>query len=675
MPGEKEIVRTTCPRDCYDSCGIAVVKRDGQIRKVLGDPDHPVARGALCGKCAIAYNGVFRDPNARLQHPLKRVGAKGEGRFARLSWDEALEEIAGRFKAIVGDGGPERIVHAHYTGTCSMIAGTFPLRFFNRLGALEVEPDSVCNMAGQVALNYVIGTAVEGWDPESAKDAKSILVWGANPSASAPHAHKHWLPEAPGKKIVVDPVRHATAAAADLHLRPFPGSDAALAFALVHALGREGLIDREFLAAHVVGWDELEPLIGPCTPEWGEAKTGVPAAQIVEAARLYGSGPSLLWLGQGLQRQPMGGNVFRACAMLPAVCGHFGKPGGGLYYLNGGDMRGLDAAYVEAAQLRRGPRKAFSQMELAERLEDPKRIAAFVCWNINPAASSPEQARLRRALSREDLFTVVVDLFQTDTADYADIVLPAASFLEFDDLVKSYLHLTVGAQAKAQEPMGESLPNQEIFRRLSAKMGWNEAELYESDESIIAHLLAGTSFTGGFAALKEIGTARLFERPRIAFADLRFNTPSGKIELASAKAESEGLPRLPLPHADPRPAAGRLRLLSPASPWLLNDSYGNEPKIRGKLGPATVALHPNDAARLGLKEGETVRLSNEVGSLTLALRVSDEVPEGAALSPKGRWPKLEGGRFNVNALTPGRKTDMGESTTVHATEVAISPAA
>ncbi|HLB07436.1 MAG TPA: molybdopterin-dependent oxidoreductase [Alphaproteobacteria bacterium] len=673
-PG-KEIVLTTCPRDCYDSCGIAVIKRDGQIRKVLGDPNHPVARGALCGKCALAYNGVHRDPNSRLQHPLKRTGPKGEGRFARVSWDEALTEIAERLRAIEKAKGAERIVHAHYTGTCSMIAGTFPVRFFNRLGALEVEPDSVCNMAGQVALDYTIGTAVEGFDPESAKDAHSIVVWGANPSASAPHAHKHWLPEAKAKKIVIDPVRHPTAAAADLHLQPFPGSDAALAFALVHVLKREGRIDRRFVRDHVVGWDEIEPLVEPCTPEWAEKTTGVPASQIVEAARLYGTGPSLLWLGQGLQRQPMGGNTFRACALLPAVTGYFGKPGGGLYYLNGGDMRGLDAGFLDASHLRKGPRLAFSQMELAERLEDPNRIAAFLCWNINPAASSPEQRRLRKALSREDLFTVVLDLFQTDTADHADIVLPAANFLEFDDLVRSYFHLTVGAQVKAQEPMGEALPNQEIFRRLAAKMGFNEPELYESDESMIERLLSGTAFKGGFAELKKIGTARLFDRPRIAFADFKFPTPSGKIELASARAEKDGLPRLPQPHVDPRPANGRFRLLSPASPWLMNDSYGNDAKIRAKLGPANVAIHPKDAARFKLKEGDRVRLENAQGALLFTLRVSDEIPEGTAFSPKGRWPKLDEQGFNINVLTPSRKSDMGESTTVHATEVAITKAA
>ena len=288
MPGEKEVLKTTCPRDCYDACGIVAIKRDGAITRVLGDPDHPVSRGALCGKCALAYNGVFRDPDVRLQTPLKRTGAKGEGRFEPVSWDEAIGDIAGRFNQIAEGDGADKIVHAHYTGTCSLIANNFPMRFLGRLGAREVEPDTVCNMAGHVALDYVIGTSVIGFDPRTAKDSNCIVVWGANPSASGPHQHKHWLKEAPGTVIVIDPVRHPTAEQADIHLQPFPGSDAALAFAMVHVLVRDGLIDRAFLDAHALGWDELEPAIAPCTPAWGEARTGVPAAQIEEAARIYG---------------------------------------------------------------------------------------------------------------------------------------------------------------------------------------------------------------------------------------------------------------------------------------------------------------------------------------------------------------------------------------------------
>jgi anaerobic selenocysteine-containing dehydrogenase len=672
MPSDKEIILTTCPRDCYDACGIAVVKRRGAITKVLGNPDHPVSRGALCGKCALAYNGVFRDPAARLQTPLKRAGKKGAGRFEPISWEAALDLIADRLKEVLARSGSDAILHAHYTGTCSLIANMFPLRFFNRLGAVEVEPDSVCNLAGHVALDYAIGSSLIGWDPRTAKDAHSIIVWGANPSASAPHAHKHWLPEAPGKKIVIDPVRHATAEAADLYLQPFPGSDAALAFSLLHCLRREGKLDRDFIERHVAGFGEVEPLLEETTPEWGEAQTGVPAALIEEAAAIYSAGPSLIWLGQGLQRQVTGGNIFRAIAMLPAATGNFAKPGAGLYYLNGGEMRGMDFGYVEAEQLREGPRKAFSQMDLAPRLEKPGGIGAFFCWNINPAASSPEQERLRAALAREDLFTVVLDLFQTDTADYADVVLPAASFLEFDDLVSSYFNVTISAQAQAQEPLGEALPNQEIFRRLAAAMGYNEAELFESDRSIIDHLLGDVSLEGGFEELKRRGTVRLTGEPVPQFADLVFPTPSGKIEIASARAEADGLPRVPRPTVDPRPEDGRLRLLSPASLWLMNDSYGNDEKIGAKLGAASVALHPDDAARLGLKAGDDARLSNATGALVLKVALSDAIPSGVALSHKGRWPKREAQGININALNPGQKTDMGESTCVHGVEVAVS---
>ncbi|MCH8280287.1 MAG: molybdopterin-dependent oxidoreductase [Chloroflexi bacterium] len=673
MPAN-EVILTTCPRDCYDACGIAVIKRNGIISRVRGDPNNPVNRGSLCGKCAIAYNGVILDPIQRLKTPLKRVGPKGLGQFQPISWDEAMETIADRLKDIIATTGPEAIVNAHYTGTMSRLAYAFPLRFFNRLGAGEVEPDTICNMAGQVALQYTIGNALDGFDPRTANDAHCIMVWGANPSHSAPHAHNHWLPEAPGKKIVIDPVRHRTAQRADLHLQLFPGSDNALAFSLLHVLREEGMIDEGFIEEHVLGWDEIEPVIRNCPPAWGETATGVPAAKIIEAARIYGSGPSLLWLGQGMQRQPNGGNAIRSCAMLPAATGNFGKPGAGLYYLNmDGGVRGIDDDYVTAPHLRSGEKKSFSHMELAERLEHSTNIQALFCWNINPAASNPEQRRLRNALSREDLFSVVIDLFQTDTADYADILLPAASFLEFDDLVTSYFNLTIAPQVKAQEPIGESLPNQEIFRRLARAMGYEEPELYESDESIIDHLLRGTSYKGGFDGLKQTGTVFITPEPVLQFSDLQFPTPSGKIEIASSQAESDGHPRLPQSIADPRPPARRLRLLTPASMWLMNDSFGNDAGIAKQMGTATITLNPQDAVALGLKEGDESEVSNEIGKILLQVRVSEDIPQGVALSPKGRWPKSEHDHANVNVLNPGKKTDMGESTSVHGIEVEVKP--
>jgi anaerobic selenocysteine-containing dehydrogenase len=671
----KQRVRTTCPRDCYDGCGVLVELDGDRIHRVLGDPDHPVSRGKLCAKCAFAYNGVWRDPDARLQRPLRRAGAKGEGRFAPISWDEALSEIAERLGDIVSECGGRSVLHAHYTGTCSLLAGEFPMRFFHRLGATEVEPDTICNNAGHVALSYVYGTSVDGFDPKTIRDARCVVLWGVNPSASAPHVHEHWLDEAPGPVIAIDPVRHASAEKADIHVQLLPGSDAALAFGLMHAIRAAGRVDEAFLAAHAQGWEELEPLVADATPAWTAEATGVPVATIEEVARRYAEGPSLLWLGQGLQRQPRGGNVMRACAALPAITGNLGKPGAGLCYLNGDGPRNIDADIVGAPQLRREPASNIGHMELADALADPQRARAFFCWNMNVAASAPRQRALRRALAREDLFSVVVELFQTDTADFADIVLPAASFLEFDDLVVPYFHLLVSAQVKAVDPPGEALPNPEIFRRLARAMGFDEPELYTPDREILDALLANSGLDLDFDSLAREGSVDPFPEPVIAFADLAFPTPSGRIELASPGAEADGHPRVPQPHADPKPPRGTLRLLSPASRWLMNDSYANDPQVRRALGAPRVTVHPEDARALGLEDDGLARLSNEIGEILLRVAISDAVPPGVALAHKGHWPKLEDGGANVNALVPALRSDMGESTSVHGTLVQIAPAA
>ena len=669
----KQIIRTTCPRDCYDACGIAVARReDGKI-KVLGDPDHPVSRGALCGKCAIAYNGAWLDPKIRLTRPMRRVGAKGEARFEPVTWEHAIGEIAARLKTTVTEHGAESIWHSHYTGTCSLIAGGFPQRFLNRLGASEVEPDSICNAAGHAALGYMYGTGSEGFDPRMAKDATAILIWGANPHASAPHQHKHWIRETPAKIIVVDPVRHPTAAAAHLHLQPFPGSDAAFAFAIAHVLRREGKIDRAFLADHAIGFEALEPEIARCSPEWAAPITGVSASQIEEAALLFGAGPALLWMGQGLQRQPKGGNVFRAVAMLSALKGDFAKPGAGFLFLNGGARRGLDGDYIEAPQLRAKPKRSASHMDLIELLKAPRDAQALITWNVNIAASNPRQAELQRVLRREDLFHVAIDCFATDTTDFADFILPAAGFLEFDDIVSPYFHLGLSVQAKAIEPIGESLPNQEIFRRLARAMSFNEAELCEDDATILDTLARQTGLTG-FAALKEKATVALSPDPVPLFADLEFPTPSGKIELLSERAAADGHPALPQPWADARPEAGRFRMLSPASPWLMNSSYHEDAKIAEKVGPETILLHPADAEVLSLKVGDTASVANATGRLMMRIDIGEIVPRGVALAHKSRWPKLLEGHLNVNALNPGQKTDMAESSAVHGVEVTIARA-
>ncbi len=669
-----EVILTTCPRDCYDTCGMWVHRRDGVVTAVRGNPNHPVSRGALCGKCSTAYNREWRDPQRRLTQPLRRIGAKGAGHFESITWETAFGEIAQRLHQIIASHGAQAILNAHYTGTISLLAGMAPMRFFNRLGSTEVTPDTICNMAGHVALRYLYGSSLDGFDPRAAEDAACIVVWGANPHASAPHAHEYWLPEASGKVVVVDPIRTPTAAQADIHLQPFPGTDAALAFALLHVIRREGLIDSAFIAAHVHGWEELEPALSACDPEWGAAVTGVPAALIEEVAILYARGPSLLWLGQGLQRQATGGNVMRACGLLPAITGNLGKPGAGFLYLNGNlRQRHMDEDYLVGAHLAsKAGGACISHMDFAAALEDPARSRALFVWNMNPLASCPQQARLRRALQREDLLTIALDLFATDTTEMADYVLPAASFLEFDDLIASYFHLTLSAQVKVMEPMGSALPNQEIFRRLARAMDYPDAELQESDAVILATLMERSGLGLSFASLAGRGSIWVPEQPAVQFADGVFATPSGRIEIASAGAAADGHPRLPQAWSDPRPAVGNLRLLSPAHAWLMNTSFGNVHQIENRIGEATIALHPADAEERHLAEGDSALVYNSCGSLRLKVVTSGELPRGVALAHKGRWLSTNAAGANVNVLNSGKKSDMGESTAVHSVEVSVA---
>jgi anaerobic selenocysteine-containing dehydrogenase len=310
-------------------------------------------------------------------------------------------------------------------------------------------------------------------------------------------------------------------------------------------------------------------------------------------------------------------------------------------------------------------------MDFSEQLATDK-FKSLLVWNTNPAASAPNQKQLHDALRREYLFTVVIDCFQTDTADYADIVLPAASFLEFDDLTCSYFHLNMGAQVKAIEPLGESLPNQEIFRRMAKAMDYEDAELFESDDQLIQEMLTDMNIDISFEQLKKKGWFSLGEEAMIFYDDLKFATPSGKIEIASDRAVENGLPRLPLPLADEKPDDGKLRLITPASIWRMNDSYSNDPQIIKRSNDASITLHPDDADRLNISDGDQVTLSNEAGKIQLIAKIERLTPSGVALSYKGRWPKLESTACNVNSIHLAKKTDMGESTSVHSTEITVT---
>lgn len=667
---QEQLLRTNCPRDCYDSCGILVEKKTSGIR-VLGDPEHPIARGKLCSKCAVAYNGVWQDTSQRLTHPLKRNGPKGEGVFEAISWDEACSEISTRLKPLIDSGRTETILQTHYSGTLSLMASSFPCRFFNFLGASEVDPDSICNAAGHTAWHLMFGNSVLGLDPRTMEDSNCILVWGANPSHSAPHTHD-MLIEQSASLVVVDPITTKTAACADLHLKPRPGTDAALAFGLLHLLEKSGCFDTEFITNHTIGFDLIKESIDQCTPAWTQAMTGVPEADLQRAATLYGDGPSVLWAGQGMQRQATGGNAMRAIGLLPALTGNIGKPGAGISYLNLATIvAGLDFDWLEGAGLNKNPGKTISHMEFAERLSNPDEFQVLFVWNTNPVASAADQRKLRKALERDDLFTVVVDCFGTDTADYADIILPAASFLEFDDLTYGYFHMLIGVQSKAIEPPGLAVPNQEIFRRLAATLDLDEPALLETDASMISAMLDQMNLDMSFPEFQARGHILLGESPYIFFSDLTFSTPSGKIEIDSAAAEDLGASRTPVPHADSAPEKNQFRLLTPASDYWLNDSYANDPHLLEIAGEPVVYVHPEDARQLELLDGDPVALHNDSGHLDLICRIDSRTQPGTLVSYKGRWPKFSCG-VNVNQLHTPLMSDLGKSTSVHSTIVGLS---
>ncbi len=664
-------ILTTCPRDCYDACGIVVERRDGNIARVVGDPNHFMSKGSLCGKCAVAYNGGFINPAARLLYPLRRKGAKGSGQWEQIGWDEAIEAVAARLRPHISGGRAAKVIHAHYTGTVALLAGNFPLRFFNAIGATEVDPDTVCNKAGHAALQLVLGDSLRGFDPRTVKDAECILIWGANPSSSAPHADRHWLKTNEATRIVIDPIGHKTAKEADLFLQPRPGSDAALAFSMLHVIRQLDLLDRAFIAQHANGWPAIEVQLDACTSEWGEAATGVPGDLIRQAAEIYAKGRSLLWLGQGLQRQPYGGNVFRACTLLPVATGNMMKPGTGLLYMNGFGFRGVDMGWMTGSTIAPGASPSVSHMDLHEILADRERASVFFTWNCNPAASSPNQKKLVDALKREDLFHVAIDIFPTDTVDYADIVLPAATFLEFNDLVMSYFDWTVSAQTKASEPAGSSRSNMSTFRELAAACGLTEPALFERDSELIEQLLHQSGIGLNFSELSRRGTVFWSEEIGVPFADGKFATESAKIELAGPSFTTAGLPEAPWPHYDPAPKSGTWRVLSPASSWLMNSSYGGEERIRRQLGPQTGFVNPEAAKAAGLAEGDNIILFNRTGELPMRVGFDVGVPPATILLHKGRWPKYEMARANVNVLNPGRKTDLAESSSVHSIEVQI----
>jgi anaerobic selenocysteine-containing dehydrogenase len=676
-----EVVRTACPHDCPDTCAMLVTVEDGVATKIRGDPSMPFTDGTLCTKVAHYLERTY-SPD-RLRFPLKRTGKKGKGQFKRISWDEALEEIAGRLKAIAADD-PESILPCSYAGTMGMVQySSMDRRFFHRLGATLLDR-TLCSTAGKHGLKATLGGSV-GMDPERFDEARLILLWGANPIVSNLHLWSR-VQEAMrrgAKVIAIDPYRSLSAEKCTQHIALLPGTDGALALGMMHVLIAEGLLDLDYIAQHTVGFEPLAERIRQYTPDWSARACGITREEVVQLARDYGGiRPAAIRLNYGMQRHAGGGIAARTIACLPALVGAWREVAGGIV-LTTADFYGFDHAALERADLLAGRRpRVINHAKLGDALtgaEPP--VRAVIVYNNNPVAVCPDSDKVIAGFSREDLFTVVMDHFQTDTADYADIVLPATTQLEHADVHKSYGHLYVLANNAAIAPLGESLPNSEVFRRLAARMGFDEPCFRDSDEDICRTALASSSARMEgitWDALKQAGWQKLAVPERFApFAAGGFPTPSGKCEFYSSWLERQGIDALPFfnppVEAGDEALAARypLAFLSPPARHFLNSSFANMARFREFEGEPHLDMHPQDAAARGIREGDRVRVFNDRGGYTLKARVNGKPRRGVVVAPSVWWKKHARDGGNANNVTSQRTTDLGGGATFYDCRVQV----
>lgn len=642
-------VRTVCPRDCYDSCGmIAAISADGSAR-IRGDGEAH-NRGRLCGKCSLYYNAA--DNPARLASPLRRTGPKGTFAFKPISWAEALGEMAAHLSATCARH-PERVIHSHYDGTRGLLAREFPLRLMNTLGATTVDPSTICHSAAIKGLEYVFGKGAFTVDPREIDQAEVVVLWGNNPRVSAPQTYRA-IRASPKRRVVfVNPLKLAGIGESDMQLRLRPGSDAMLCFAVMRLLLDQGGIDHAFVDRWTAGFDELRKVIEAVDLDEVVAATGLTLSQIAELTNLIRRHPTVIWIGMGVQRQAQGGNVARAVAMLPILTGNQFRPGAGLLYLNGMARHGLDKARVIRTSNPRDCRTIGHGL-LPETLRDPRRSEIFITWNNNIAVSSPNSALMHEALSRKDLFYVQLEKRLTRSSLYADLILPAADYSEMDDIVYSYLHLTLSAQVAFRPPHGESLANQEIFRRLARRMGLDDPWLQEADRPILDDLVGAALPGKNFADLKRAGTVPMpyHENEVLPQALLA----GGRIRIWSEAALADGAPATPLPVAETR--ALDFTLTSGGSPWRINSSLDDNPALRRKLRP-DFHISRAVAARLGIASGDICELSNETGSIRRIAQVGDLVRDDQIFVEKCQDFGAESEFLLLNTLTDCRSSDMG----------------
>jgi anaerobic selenocysteine-containing dehydrogenase len=675
----RTLVRGACPHDCPDTCALHVTVENGRAIKIEGDPGHPTTNGVLCTKVARYLERTYSD--ARVLHPLQRVGKKGEGRFRRIGWEEALDTIATRFKRIAASAdGPQAIVPYSYAGTMGILQyGSMDRRFFHKLGASLLDR-TICATAGKAGYIATIGAAI-GVDMEEFENARLILIWGSNPIVSNLHLWSR-VQEAKrrgAKLVAIDPYRSQTAEKCHVHLALLPGTDAALALGIMHVLIGENLIDRDYIDRYTLGFEELRVRVRDYPPHRVAQITGLTVEQIVDLARDYGTiRPAAIRLNYGMQRHAGGGMAMRTAACLPALVGAWRDPAGGALLSSSGTYP-VNGTALERPDLIWNAPRTINMSSIGDALldaDDPPIRALFV-YNSNPVAVAPESAKVVAGFGREDLFCVVHDVFLTDTADYADIVLPATTQLEHVDIHSSYGHLYVLANNAAIAPLGEAKPNTEVFRLLAARMGFDEPCFRESDEDMARNaFLADHPRARGLSweTLKEKGWQRLnVPSPFAPFAQGNFPTPSGKCEFFSQTLADQGLDPLPA-FTPPRESAASnpelarrypLAMLSPPARNALNSTFANLPVFLDAEKVPSLDIHPVDAALRGINDGDRVRIFNDRGAMIAAARVTDKARPGVVIALSIWWRKLSPDGTNANMLTGQALTDMGRAATFY----------
>jgi len=693
----KSVVHAACPHDCPDACGVLITVENGHATKIQGDPEHPVTRGFLCAKVAKYLDRVY-SPD-RVLYPMRRTAPKGgpsspASAFRRITWDEALDEISTQFKSITKQFGSEAILPYSYGGNLGVLNGSsMDRRFFHRLGASQLER-AICSAAGEAGLKSVTGIKL-GTEPEQFRHSRYIIAWASNIHGNNVHLWP-FIEEARrngAKLVVIDPYRTRTAACADWYLPINPGTDAALALALMHVIINEHLYDPDYVNRYTIGFEQLRAKVQDYSPDRVSPCTGISSAGIIKLAREYATTrPAVIRLNYGVQRSERGGMATRAVTMLPCITGSWKEVGGGLQLSTSGafplNRDALTRSDLMLKSLGR-PARVINMVELGKilnTLENPPVKALFV-YNSNPAAVCPDHNQVIRGLKRPDLFTVVHEQFFTDTTDYADIVLPATTFFEQSDLLAAYGHYFLQHSQQAIAPLGECRSNVEVFRALAERMGFDDDCFHQTtDQMMDTALQSDHPWLRGIDRehLEKTKHVRLnFETgsdsgqtPFLPFAYGNFATPSGKAELYSETLRSQGLDPVVefTPPSESRHGNGQtefpLELLARKADNFLNSTFSNIPSVQEIEETGLLEMNSFDAKPRGIANGDTVRIFNRRGEIICKAKVNGAVQPGV-VSAKLFWARLTAGKKNINVLTSQKLTDMGNSATFYSVLVEV----